>query len=152
MGATFLDENGKPAPMQMGCYGIGVTRVLGAAIEQNFDERGIIWPEAIAPFEVVICPMGYDRSDAVREQSDKLYATLQEAGIDVILDDRGERPGVMFADWELIGVPHRIVIGDRGLKEGKLEYQSRRDTEATLLPVDEAADVVMAKVRAALGK
>jgi prolyl-tRNA synthetase len=152
MGATFLDENGKPAPMQMGCYGIGVTRVLGAAIEQNFDDKGIIWPEAIAPFEVVICPMGYDRSDSVREQADKLYATLQQAGIDVILDDRGERPGVMFADWELIGVPHRIVIGDRGLKEGKLEYQSRRDTEATLLPVDEAADVVMAKVRAALGK
>jgi prolyl-tRNA synthetase len=152
MGATFLDENGKPAPMQMGCYGIGVTRVLGAAIEQNFDDKGIIWPEAIAPFEVVICPMGYDRSDAVREQSDKLYATLQQAGIDVILDDRGERPGVMFADWELIGVPHRIVIGDRGLKEGKLEYQGRRDTEATLLPVDEAADVVTAKVRAALGK
>ncbi|SAL87047.1 prolyl-tRNA synthetase [Caballeronia arvi] len=152
MGATFLDENGKPAPMQMGCYGIGVTRVLGAAIEQNFDDKGIIWPEAIAPFEVVICPMGYDRSDAVREQADRLYATLQQAGIDVILDDRGERPGVMFADWELIGVPHRIVIGDRGLKEGKLEYQGRRDTEATLLPVDEAADAVIGKVRAALGK
>jgi prolyl-tRNA synthetase len=152
MGATFLDENGKPAPMQMGCYGIGVTRVLGAAIEQNFDDKGIIWPEAIAPFEVVICPMGYDRSDAVREQADKLYATLQQAGIDVILDDRGERPGVMFADWELIGVPHRIVIGDRGLKEGKLEYQGRRDAEATLLPVDEAADVVVGKVRAALAK
>ena len=152
MGATYLDESGKPAPMQMGCYGIGVTRVLGAAIEQNFDDKGIIWPEAIAPFEVVICPMGYDRSDAVREHADKLYATLQEAGIDVILDDRGERPGVMFADWELIGVPHRIVIGDRGLKEGKLEYQARRDTEATLLPVDEAAGVVTAKVRTALGK
>ncbi|MDR5855438.1 proline--tRNA ligase [Caballeronia sp. LZ062] len=152
MGATFLDENGKPAPMQMGCYGIGVTRVLGAAIEQNFDDKGIIWPEAIAPFEVVICPMGYDRSDAVREQADKLYATLQDAGIDVILDDRGERPGVMFADWELIGVPHRIVIGDRGLKEGKLEYQARRDAEASLLPVEEAAGVVTAKIRAALGK
>ncbi|KND56271.1 Prolyl-tRNA synthetase [Candidatus Paraburkholderia kirkii] len=152
MGVTYLDENGKPAPMQMGCYGIGVTRVLGAAIERNFDDRGIIWPEAIAPFEVVICPMGYDRSEAVREQADKLYATLREAGIDVILDDRGERPGVMFADWELIGVPHRIVIGDRGLKEGKLEYQGRRDTEATLLPVEEAASVVTGKVRAALGK
>ncbi|WP_244815169.1 proline--tRNA ligase [Caballeronia sp. Lep1P3] len=152
MGATFLDEGGKPAPMQMGCYGIGVTRVLGAAIEQNFDDKGIIWPEAIAPFEVVICPMGYDRSDAVREQADTLYATLQDAGVDVILDDRGERPGVMFADWELIGVPHRIVIGDRGLKEGKLEYQARRDTEATLLPVAEAAGVVTAKIRAALGK
>jgi prolyl-tRNA synthetase len=152
MGATFLDETGKPAPMQMGCYGIGVTRVLGAAIEQNFDDRGIIWPEAIAPFEVVICPMGYDRSDAVREQADKLYAILQTAGVDVILDDRGERPGVMFADWELIGVPHRIVIGDRGLKEGKLEYQGRRDTEATLLPVEDAANVVTGKVRAALAK
>jgi prolyl-tRNA synthetase len=152
MNATFLDEGGKPAPMQMGCYGIGVTRVLGAAIEQNFDDRGIIWPEAIAPFEVVICPMGYDRSDAVREQADKLYATLQAQGIDVILDDRGERPGVMFADWELIGVPHRIVIGDRGLKEGKLEYQGRRDAEATLLPVDNAANVVIEKVRAALAK
>ncbi|KMZ13560.1 Prolyl-tRNA synthetase, bacterial type [Candidatus Burkholderia humilis] len=152
MNATFLDENGKPAPMQMGCYGIGITRVLGAAIEQNFDDKGIIWPESIAPFEVVICPMGYDRSDAVREQADKLYATLQAAGIDVILDDRGERPGVMFADWELIGVPHRIVIGDRGLKDGKLEYQARRDTEATLLPVDDAANTVIDKVRAALAK
>jgi prolyl-tRNA synthetase len=150
MGATFLDENGKPAKMLMGCYGIGITRVLGAAIEQNFDAKGIIWPEAIAPFEVVLCPMGYDRSDAVREQADKLYATLQAAGIDVILDDRGERPGVMFADWELIGVPHRLVIGDRGLKEGKLEYQARRDAEATLLPVDDAANVVIEKVRAAL--
>jgi prolyl-tRNA synthetase len=152
MNATFLDETGKPAKMEMGCYGIGVTRILGAAIEQNFDEKGIIWPEAIAPFEVVLCPMGYDRSDAVRAEADKLYATLLAAGIDVVLDDRGERPGVMFADWELIGVPHRLVIGDRGLKEGKLEYQARRDTEATLLPVDDAANVVIEKVRAALAK
>lgn len=152
MGATYLDETGKPASMLMGCYGIGVTRVLGAAIEQNFDDKGIIWPESIAPFEVVLCPMGYDRSDAVREQADKLYAQLQEAGIDVILDDRGERPGVMFADWELIGVPHRLVIGDRGLKEGKLEYQARRDTEATLLPVEDAGRVVIEKVKAALSK
>jgi prolyl-tRNA synthetase len=152
MNATCLDENGKPQPMEMGCYGIGVTRILGAAIEQNFDDKGIIWPESIAPFEVVLCPMGYDRSEAVREQADKLYAELVEAGIDVILDDRGERPGVMFADWELIGVPHRLVIGDRGLKEGKLEYQGRRDAEATLLPVDEAAQTVIAKVRAALAR
>jgi prolyl-tRNA synthetase len=152
MGASFLDENGKPAPMQMGCYGIGITRILGAAIEQNFDGKGIIWPESIAPFEVVLCPMGYDRSEAVREQADKLYAALQAAGIDVVLDDRGERPGVMFADWELIGVPHRLVIGDRGLKEGKLEYQARRDAEATLLPVDDAANVVIEKVRAALAR
>jgi prolyl-tRNA synthetase len=150
MNATCLDETGKPRPMEMGCYGIGITRILGAAIEQNFDDKGIIWPESIAPFEVVLCPMGYDRSEAVREAADRLYATLVEAGIDVILDDRGERPGVMFADWELIGVPHRLVIGDRGLKDGKLEYQGRRDAEATLLPVEEAAQAVIAKVRAAL--
>ncbi|MGZ2743635.1 proline--tRNA ligase [Burkholderia stagnalis] len=152
MGATFIDESGKPQPMLMGCYGVGVTRILGAAIEQNFDERGIIWPESIAPFEVVLCPMGYDRSDAVRETADKLYAELAAAGIDVILDDRGERPGVMFADWELIGVPHRLVIGERGLKEGKIEYQGRRDTEATLLPADTAAATVAEKVRAALAR
>ncbi|MEW9582301.1 proline--tRNA ligase [Paraburkholderia sp. DGU8] len=152
MNANCLDETGKPQPMEMGCYGIGITRILGAAIEQNFDDKGIIWPESIAPFEVVLCPMGYDRSDAVREQADKLYATLVEAGIDVILDDRGERPGVMFADWELIGVPHRLVIGERGLKEGKLEYQGRRDTEATLLPVEQAAQTVIGKVRAALAR
>ncbi|KAB0634643.1 proline--tRNA ligase [Burkholderia stagnalis] len=152
MGATFIDESGKPQPMLMGCYGVGITRILGAAIEQNFDERGIIWPESIAPFEVVLCPMGYDRSDAVRETADKLYAELAAAGIDVILDDRGERPGVMFADWELIGVPHRLVIGERGLKEGKIEYQGRRDTEATLLPADTAAATVAEKIRAALAR
>ncbi|MBN3818216.1 proline--tRNA ligase [Paraburkholderia sp. Se-20369] len=152
MGATFIDESGKPQPMLMGCYGVGVTRILGAAIEQNFDDKGIIWPESIAPFEVVLCPMGYDRSDLVRETADKLYAELAAAGIDVILDDRGERPGVMFADWELIGVPHRLVIGERGLKEGKIEYQGRRDTEATLLPADAAAATVAEKVRAALAR
>ncbi|KFG97055.1 proline--tRNA ligase [Burkholderia paludis] len=152
MGATFLDESGKPQPMLMGCYGVGVTRILGAAIEQNFDDRGIIWPESIAPFEVVLCPMGYDRSDMVREAADKLYAELSAAGIDVILDDRGERPGVMFADWELIGVPHRLVIGERGLKEGKIEYQGRRDAEATLLPADAAAATVAEKIRAALAR
>ncbi len=150
MRATFLDETGKPQAMVMGCYGIGITRIVGAAIEQNFDDRGIIWPEAIAPFEVVLCPMGYERSESVRAEADKLYAQLSEAGIDVILDDRGERPGVMFADWELIGVPHRLVIGERGLKDGKVEYQGRRDTEATLLPIGEAAGFVADKVRAAL--
>lgn len=150
MGATFLDEQGKPQAMVMGCYGIGITRILGAAIEQNNDERGIIWPEAIAPFEVVLCPMGYERSDAVREVADTLYAQLTEAGVDVILDDRGERPGVMFADWELIGVPHRLVIGERGLKDGKIEYQGRRDAEPTLVPLAETAAFAAAKVRAAL--
>lgn len=139
MNATFLDENGKTQPMQMGCYGIGVTRILGAAIEQNFDDRGIIWPAAIAPFAVVICPVGYDRSEAVKAEADRIHAELVAAGVDVILDDRGERPGVMFADWELIGVPHRVVVGDRGLKEGKVEYQGRRDAQATQVAV---ADVV----------
>jgi len=152
MGATYLDEAGKPQPMQMGCYGIGITRVLGAAIEQNFDARGIIWPESIAPFEVVLCPMGYDRSESVRAQTDILYGELVAAGIDVILDDRGERPGVMFADWELIGVPHRLVIGERGLKEGKVEYQSRRDEQATLLPAADAGGVVIERIRAVLAK
>ena len=146
MKATYLDENGKPQLMQMGCYGIGITRILGAAIEQNFDAKGIIWPTSIAPFEVVLCPMGYDRSDAVREATDALYAELVAAGIDVILDDRGERPGAMFADWELIGVPHRVVIGERSLKEGMLEYQGRRDEAAT--PV--ARDAMSAFLRGQL--
>ncbi|WP_395823906.1 proline--tRNA ligase [Collimonas sp.] len=146
MKATYLDENGKPQLLQMGCYGIGITRILGAAIEQNFDDKGIIWPTAIAPFEVVLCPMGYDRSEAVKAETDKLYETLQAAGIDVILDDRGERPGAMFADWELIGVPHRVVIGDRGLKDGQLEYQGRRDTEATTVALSEMAAFIKARL------
>jgi len=146
MKATFLDENGKPQLLQMGCYGIGVTRILGAAIEQNFDDKGIIWPTSIAPFEVVICPMGMDRSEAVKTEAESLYQALIAAGIDVILDDRGERPGAMFADWELIGVPHRIVIGDRGLKEGKLEYLGRRDTEASNVPVAEMLAFIQAKM------
>jgi prolyl-tRNA synthetase len=150
MGATYLDESGRPQPMVMGCYGIGITRILGAALEQNFDTKGIIWPEAIAPFEVVVCPMGYDRSDAVREHTDRIYAALMQAGVDVILDDRGERPGVMFADWELIGVPHRIVVGDRGLKESQVEYQGRRQSSPEMLPVADAAATVIAKIRAAL--
>jgi prolyl-tRNA synthetase len=146
MKATFLDENGKPAPLQMGCYGIGVTRILGAAIEQNFDDKGIIWPAAIAPFEVVLCPMGMDRSEMVKTEVESLYAAMQAAGIDVIVDDRGLRPGAMFADWELIGVPHRIVIGERGLKEGNLEYQGRRDTEATAVPVAGMVDFIQGKL------
>jgi prolyl-tRNA synthetase len=148
MQATFLDEAGKPAPLQMGCYGIGVTRILGAAIEQNYDDKGIIWPDAIAPFELVLCPMGLDRSEMVKEQTEKLYVDLTAAGIDVILDDRGLRPGAMFADWELIGVPHRVVIGERGLKEGNLEYQGRRDAAATSVPVDG----MVAFIKGKLGK
>ncbi len=146
MGATFLDETGKPAVLQMGCYGIGVTRVLGAAIEQNFDDKGIIWPASIAPFEVVLCPMGMDKSEAVKTEAEKLYAALVAAGIDVILDDRGLRPGGMFADWELIGVPHRVVIGDRGLKEGNLEYLGRRDAEPSAVPVTGMVDFIKAKL------
>jgi len=140
MNATFLDENGKPQAMEMGCYGIGITRLPAAAIEQNHDERGIIWPDAIAPFVLVICPIGADRSEAVREQAQSLYQEALAKGWDVILDDRGERPGVMFADWELIGVPHRLVIGERGLKEGMLEYQHRRDTSATQVPLAQVFD------------
>ena len=135
MNATFLDENGKPQFMEMGCYGIGITRLPAAAIEQNHDERGIIWPDAIAPFTVVICPISPDRFPEVQAAADKLHAELLAAGVDVILDDRGERPGAMFADWELIGVPHRVTIGDRGLKEGQLEYQHRRDAASTKIGV-----------------
>ena len=148
MGATYLDENGKPQLMEMGCYGIGVTRILGAAIEQNHDERGIVWPDALAPFTVVVCPIGYDRSADVKAAADALHDELQAQGVDVMLDDRGERPGAMFADWELIGVPHRVVISDRGLKDGKVEYQGRRDAGATPVPAAEIAAFVKAKLAA----
>jgi prolyl-tRNA synthetase len=136
MNATFLDEDGKPKVFEMGCYGIGITRLPAAAIEQNNDERGIIWPDAIAPFTVVLCPIGMDRSAEVKAKAQALHDELVAAGVDVMLDDRGERPGAMFADWELIGVPHRVVISDRGLKEGQLEYQHRRDAAATKVPAD----------------
>ena len=147
LNATYLDENGKPQVLQMGCYGIGVTRLAGAAIEQNHDEKGIIWPASIAPFEVVICPMNYAKSEAVREAADKLYEDLKARGVDVILDDRDMRPGVMFADWELIGVPHRVVIGDRGLKEGAVEYADRRNlAEQVMVKTDEAVDFLLGKL------
>jgi prolyl-tRNA synthetase len=130
MGATFLDAAGQEQVLEMGCYGIGITRIPAAAIEQNNDERGIIWPQALAPFSVAIAPIGYDRIEVVRREADRLHDELDSAGVEVLLDDRGERPGVMFADLELIGIPHRVTIGERGLKEGKLEYQSRRDGQA----------------------
>ena len=148
MNATYLDENGKPQLMEMGCYGIGVTRILGAAIEQNNDERGIIWPASIAPFAAVICPIGYDRHAEVRAAADQLHDALQAAGIDVLLDDRGERPGAMFADWELIGVPQRIVISDRGLKAGTVELQGRREAQASTAPLAEAAALVKERLAA----
>jgi prolyl-tRNA synthetase len=135
MGATYLDANGQSHPLEMGCYGIGVTRVVAAAIEQNHDAKGIAWPEAMAPFIVAIAPIGYDRNEAVRGAADKFHEELEAAGIEVLLDDRGERPGVMFADLELIGIPHRVTVGDRGLKDGKVEYQGRRDAGPTLVPV-----------------
>ncbi|MEN9783914.1 MAG: hypothetical protein RJA24_1257, partial [Pseudomonadota bacterium] len=135
---AFLDETGKSQIMEMGCYGIGATRVVAAAIEQNYDERGIIFPKAIAPFDVAIVPIGYAKSAQVREAADRLHDALTAAGLDVILDNRDERPGIMFADMELIGVPHRVVIGDRGLKEGLIEYKGRRDAEARTLPLTDA--------------
>lgn len=128
--ATFLDENGKPALMEMGCYGIGVTRIVGAAIEQNHDAKGIVWPRAIAPFEVAICAVGWGKSEAVRQASEKLYNELKDRGIDVILDDRDQRPGIMFAEWELIGPPVRITVGERGLNDGVVELLGRKQTEA----------------------
>ncbi|MBS0315907.1 MAG: proline--tRNA ligase [Proteobacteria bacterium] len=143
LNASFLDETGKPQLMEMGCYGIGITRLPAAAIEQNHDARGIIWPDAIAPFTVVLCPIGADRSAEVKAAAERLHAQLVADGVDVILDDRGERPGVMFADWELIGVPHRVAIGERGLKNGQLEYQHRRDTS----PVQVAVDAMPAFLR-----
>ncbi|WP_418117673.1 proline--tRNA ligase [Variovorax sp. 350MFTsu5.1] len=146
MNATYLDEGGKPQFLEMGCYGIGITRLPAAAIEQNHDERGIIWPDAIAPFTVVVCPIGMDRSPEVKAAAEALYEELLAKGVDVLLDDRGERPGAMFADWELIGVPHRVVISDRGLKEGQLEYQNRRDTAATKVPAAGIADFIAGKL------
>jgi prolyl-tRNA synthetase len=148
MNATFLDETGKPALMEMGCYGIGVTRILGAAIEQSHDARGIVWPDAIAPFTVALCPIGMDRSEAVKAAAQTLHDELVAAGIDVMLDDRGERPGAMFADWELIGVPHRVVLSDRGLKEGQVEYQGRRDAAASAIGVTDIAAHLKGLLRA----
>lgn len=139
LNCKYLDENGKEQIMEMGCYGIGVSRIVGAAIEQGNDGKGIVFPAAIAPFEVTIVPMGYHKSEAVKAAADQLLADLKAAGIDVLLDDRNERPGSMFADMELIGIPHRIVVGERGLAEGKLEYKGRRDAEAQMV---DAAGIV----------
>jgi prolyl-tRNA synthetase len=140
MKATFLDEQGKNRLFEMGCYGIGVTRIVGAAIEQNHDDRGIIWPEPMAPFRLAIVPLGYRRSEPVRRAADELHEALARGGVEVLLDDRDERPGVALADAELIGIPHRLVIGERGLKEGKIEYQARRDASPTLLPSGAAVE------------
>ncbi|WP_019883313.1 MULTISPECIES: proline--tRNA ligase [unclassified Methylophilus] len=146
MQATYLDENGQTQVMEMGCYGIGVSRIVGAAIEQGNDEKGIVFPLSMAPFAVVICPIGLDKSDAVKQAAFDLYAQLQQAGVDVLLDDRGERPGVMFAESDLMGIPHRVVIGDRGLAEGKVEYKGRTDAEAQNLQVTDCVTFLRDKL------
>ncbi|MAO49780.1 MAG: proline--tRNA ligase [Pusillimonas sp.] len=145
--ATFLDTDGKPALMQMGCYGIGISRISAAAIEQNHDDKGIIWPRAIAPFEVVICPMGWHKSETVRDTCEKLYQDLKTQGVDVIVDDRDIRPGVMFADWELIGVPLRVTVGDRGLSEGLLECQTRAEGQTHKVPVENGTTYVLEQLQ-----
>jgi prolyl-tRNA synthetase len=138
MGLAFLDENGKSKVMEMGCYGIGVSRVVAAAIEQSHDERGIVFPRALAPFDLALLPIGMRKSAPVREAAERLYADLVAAGVDVLLDDRDERPGVMFADMELIGIPHRVVVGERGLKAGNIEYQGRREAQARPIALQDA--------------
>ncbi len=148
MDATFLDADGQPKAMEMGCYGIGVSRVVAAAVEQNHDARGIVWPEPMAPFRVAIAPIGYGRSAAVRHAAEDLHARLEDLGVDVLLDDRDERPGVMFADLELVGIPHRVTIGDRGLKDGKVEYLSRKETAAENVALEAIADFVVGKLTA----
>ena len=144
MNATVLDENGKAQVLLMGCYGVGVSRIVAAAIEQNHDDRGIIWPEAIAPFQVGILPMNMHKSHRVAEIAEKLYADLQAKGIEVLMDDRKERPGVMFADMELIGLPHVVVIGDRNIDEGVFEYKNRRTGEKQNIPFDDIIDFLTA--------
>ncbi len=146
MGAVYLDQNGKPQTIHMGCYGIGVSRLLGASIEQNNDEKGMIWPDSIAPFRVVICPMGYQKSEAVKNVADDIYEFLKAKNVDVILDDRPLRPGVMFADWELIGVPHRITIGDKGLKDGLVEYTHRSDLKTEKVSAEQIKEILTEKL------
>ncbi|MBS4017896.1 MAG: proline--tRNA ligase [Dechloromonas sp.] len=149
LNCSFLDEQGKSQIMEMGCYGIGVSRIVGAAIEQGNDDKGIILPPSIAPFAVCIVPMGYHKSEAVKVAADQLYADLKQLGIDVVLDDRNERPGVMFADMELIGIPHRVVIGERGLKDGQFEYKGRTDAEATMVAQGDIVGLLQGKLCAA---
>jgi prolyl-tRNA synthetase len=146
MGVTYIDEKGETKPMEMGCYGIGVTRVVAAAIEQNHDDKGIIWPDPMAPFVVAIIPLGYQKGEAVKAAAEKLYAAFAAAGVEAFLDDRNERAGVLLADQELIGIPHRVVIGERGLKEGKVEYKHRRDADNTLVSLDEAVAHVLSRI------
>ena len=147
LNATFLDANGKSQTITMGTYGIGISRIVAAAIEQNYDDRGIVWPVAIAPFELVITTIGYHKSERVKAAADELYQKLTHAGIDVLLDDRTERPGIMFADADLIGIPHRIVVGDKGLDKGSLEYKHRASGTSKDLVLDGASDALVALVK-----
>jgi prolyl-tRNA synthetase len=146
MGLTYLDETGQSKLMEMGCYGIGVTRTVAAAIEQNYDERGIVFPRAMAPFDLALVPIGMSKSARVREAVEALYGQLRGAGIDVLLDDRDERPGVMFADMELIGIPYRVVVGERGLKDGSIEFQGRREAKAEAVPLQNAVDFIKSRL------
>jgi len=148
MKATVLDEAGRAVTLLMGCYGIGVTRIVAAAIEQNHDDRGIIWPAPIAPFQVVLVPLNLQKSARVREVSDRLYQELSAAGVEVLYDDRDARPGVKFADAELLGIPHRLVVAERGLEAGRLEYRHRRDTVSTEFPASEALAFIRARLAA----
>ena len=147
MGATVLDENGRNIPMEMGCYGIGVTRVIAAAIEQNHDDKGIVWPASMAPFQVAVIPLNYGKSTAVTETADKLYEELEKAGVEVLLDDRNERPGVKFADMELIGIPHLVIIGDKTLAEGCVEYEERKDLSKVKIPASDILKLLLDKLR-----
>lgn len=146
MKASYLDESGQSRPMEMGCYGIGVSRIVAAAIEQSHDERGIIFSDAMAPFQIAIVPIGLKKNEQVRTEVEKLYAGIVNAGIDVLLDDRDERPGVMFADMELIGIPHRVVVGERGLKVGNVEYQGRRDEKSLAVPLQDIIDFIKKRI------
>jgi prolyl-tRNA synthetase len=146
MSARVLDENGRNVTMIMGCYGIGVTRIVAAAIEQNHDESGIIWPASMAPFQIAIIPLNMHKSPEVARCADELYEALSAAGVEVLMDDRNERPGVKFADMELIGIPHRIVVGDRALADDNIEYKGRRDEESQLVPRADIVDFLTARL------
>ena len=148
MNLAFLDESGTSRIMEMGCYGIGVSRTVAAAIEQNHDDRGIVFPRAIAPFDITIVPIGMAKSTRTREAAERLHAALEESGVEVLLDDRDERPGIMFADMELVGIPHRVVVGERGLKEGNIEYQARRDAKGQPVPLEDAVEFIKARLQA----
>src|SRR5256886_7856303 len=148
MKATFLDAAGTEKPFEMGCYGIGVTRVVAAAIEQNNDARGIVFPAPIAPFAACLVPIGYQKSAAVREAADRLHDALEQAGIDVLMDDRDERPGVLFADLDLIGLPHRVVLSERGLAAGNAEYKGRREEKPREMPLDSVGSFLKERLRA----